>query len=107
MISDTKLRSSPLQCPICDVTLRPESLTQHYEHELAKLEHLQPPSTHQRRREPHPSTSSTSAEGVGEEERGILKQAKMVSNVVASNVFTLIFHFHEGLGICAETTIPL
>lgn len=97
MISDTKLRSSPLQCPICDVTLRPESLTQHYEHELAKLEHLQAPSTHQRRREPpHPSTSSSSAEGGDEVERGILKQANLVSNgIVAVNIFTLFtFHFH-------------
>ena len=99
MISDTKLRSCPLQCPICDVTLRPESLTQHYEHELAKLEHLQPPSTHQRRREPRPSTSSTSAEGVGEVERGILNQAKMVSNgVVAGNIFTVsVFIFIKAL----------
>ena len=76
--ADAKLRSSPLKCTICEVTLRPESLPSHYQQELDKLEHLQPCSTH-RRREPHPSASSVMAEEGAEREEGVLAEAKKVS----------------------------
>jgi hypothetical protein len=76
--ADTRQCSSPLKCPICEVTVRPESLPQHYQLELDKLQHLQPSSSH-RRREPRPSTSNSTGEDGLEREGSILTQAKKVS----------------------------
>ena len=74
--ADAKLRLSPIKCPVCEVTLRPESMAQHYQQELAKLENLQPAHS---RREPRASTSTaTSEEGTGGE-ADLLRHAREVS----------------------------
>ena len=39
-----KVCSGPLQCPICDVTLRPETIATHYEQELERVRDPPPPS---------------------------------------------------------------
>ena len=104
--ADARQRSSPLKCPICEVTLRPESLPQHYQQELDKLEHLQPSSSH-RRREPRPSTSSSMGEEGLERGGSILTQAKKVSYVnLLLRIYYLLFILKD-FGVCTKKTIPI
>lgn len=89
---DAKLRLSPIKCPVCEVTLRPESMAQHYQQELAKLENLQPAHS---RREPRASTSTATSEEGTEGKADLLRHARETLDSIQRRQFLFEHRSHD------------